>query len=271
MTDYLSQKFVKNLDIEAYHSLKDFVSSSQLKELAKSPAHYEASLEAPNKRTAALEFGDASHTFILQPEEFERRFVTMPLSIKTRRGKEWDAFSFANSNKSIITAEDFETIVAMDKALSSHKTAKALINLETGIPEMSCFFKDPSTGINCRIRPDFLPGGNIIVDYKTTESATPSEFQRSCVKYGYDISAGLYCFGMEILTGIPHKFVFIAQEKKPPYEVAVYEASPNFLDIGRSRAIGLLELLKECRETGFYPGYPDEIQTLDLPAWAKAA
>lgn len=271
MVDYLAQKFVRNLDIEAYHSLKDIVSSSQLKELSKSPAHYKAALDASSKRTAALEFGDAAHTFILQPREFERRFITMPLSIKVKRGKDWDAFSLAHSDKSIISAEDFETIVSMDKALTAHKTAKALLNLDTGIPEMSCFFKDPSTGLSCRIRPDFLPGGNIIVDYKTTENATPSEFQRSCAKYGYDIQAGFYCLGMELLTGVAHKFVFIAQEKKPPYEVAVYEASPDFIDTGRTKAIRLLQLLAECRATGIYPGYPDEIQTLDMPAWAKAA
>ena len=86
--DYITQKFVRDLNIEVYHGLKDIVSSSQLKELAKSPAHYKAALDAINKRTPALEFGDAAHTFILQPKEFERRFITMPLSIRTRRGKE---------------------------------------------------------------------------------------------------------------------------------------------------------------------------------------
>ena len=82
--NYLEQKFVQNLDIEAYHSLKEFVSSSQLKEMAKSPAHFKAALESPWKRTSALEFGDAAHCFMLQPKEFERRFTAMPSTIKVK-------------------------------------------------------------------------------------------------------------------------------------------------------------------------------------------
>lgn len=271
MDNYLDQRFVRDLDIEAYHGLKDFVSSSQLKELAKSPAHYKAYLDAPNKKTAALEFGDAAHTRLLQPHEFDRRFAVMPETIKVKRGKEFEAFQVSSAGKNIISRDDLEALCGMAESISNHKTAKALINLETGIAEMSCFFKEPSSGVLCRIRPDFLPGGNIIVDYKTTENASPSEFQRSCAKYGYDIQAGFYCLGMELLTGVIHKFVFIAQEKKPPYEVAVYEASADFIDTGRSKAIRLLQLLAECRETELYPGYPDEIQTIDMPAWAKAA
>ena len=268
---YLEQKFVQNLDIEVYHSLKEFVSSSQLKEMAKSPAHFKAALESPWKRTAALEFGDAAHCYILQPKEFERRFTAMPATIKVKRGKEYEAFQSANAGKTLLAGDDIEALVGMADSFRSHKTASIFLGSDSGIAEMSCFFTDPETGILCRIRPDFLPGGAVICDYKTTENASPSEFQRSCVKYGYDIQAGFYTLGMELLTGIPHRFMFIAQEKKPPYEIAVYEASPDFIERGRAKAVSLLETLKTCRETGIYPGYPDEIQTLDLPSWAKAA
>lgn len=267
--DYLTQRFVKDLDIEAYHSLKDFVSSSHLKELAKSPAHYKASINAPSERTAALEFGDAAHCYMLQPDVFSSRFVAMPEAIKVKRGKEYDAFQAANAGKTVLSKNDLDALKGMSEAFKSHKTASTFTGVENGIAELSCFFTHE--GLNCKIRPDYLPGSAIIVDYKTTENASPAEFQRSCVKYSYDIQAGFYTLGMEILTGVQHKFVFIAQEKKAPYEIAVYEASSDFIDRGRSKAIGLLEILKECRETGIYPGYPDEIQTLDLPSWAKAA
>lgn len=269
MNDYISRKFIPDMAIEDYHGLNDFISSSHLKEMAKSPAHYRAALEAANKRTAALEFGDAAHCYILQPHEFEKRFTSMPSTIKVKRGKEFEAFQAANEGKTILSAEDINALTGMADAFSRHTTANALVRVPEGIAEMSCFFTEPSTMANCRIRPDYLPGGAIIVDYKTTENASPSEFQRSAVKYGYDIQAGFYTLGMELLTGISHRFVFIAQEKKPPYEIAVYEASPDFIDRGRSRAVSLLEQLTECRKTGVYPGYPDEIQTLDLPAWAK--
>ena len=272
MNNYLEQKFIHNLNIKTYHELKDFTSSSHLKELAKSPAHYKAYIDSPQeKRTAALEFGDAAHNYILQPSEFERRFTSMPATIKVKRGKEYEAFQAANAGKTLLASDDIEALVGMADAYKNHKAASALVRVANGIAEMSCFFIEPSTGLKCRIRPDYLPGGAIIVDYKTTDNASASEFQRSCVKYGYDIQAGFYTLGMELLTGIPHKFVFIAQEKKPPYEIAVYEASSDFIERGRSKAVSLLETLKTCMETGIYPGYPDEIQTLDLPSWAKAA
>ena len=272
MSIYIEQKFINGMSIEEYHSLAGFVSSSGLKELAKSPAHYKTYLESGNgKRTPSMEFGDAAHNYILQPAEFERRYAVMPSNIKVRRGKEYEAFQEANAGKTVLAQDDIEALCGMADSLSRHTTASQLIRSDDGIAEMSCFFACPETGIHCRFRPDFLPGGDIIVDYKTTENASASEFPKACIKYGYDIQAALYLYGMEILTGVQHRFIFVAHEKKPPYEIGVYEASHAFIESGKVKMHRLLSTLMNCRETGVWPGYPDEIQTLDLPSWAKAA
>lgn len=268
----LQARFVPGMSNAEYHSLKQFVSSSMLRKLLKSPAHYKAALETPSESTKAMIFGSAAHAFQLEAAIFDKEYAVRPASIdaRTKAGKEaLAAFEEANQGRTIITSDEMTIIREMAEAMQSHSQASQLISV--GKKELSCFFTTNEIGINCKFRPDVLPGGCVIVDYKTTEDASPAEFAKTCANYGYDIQAAFYCYGMEILTGQEHRFIFVAQEKKAPYEVAVYEASEEFMLAGRTKMRRLLDLLHECQTTDTWPGYPDEIQIINLPGWAKAA
>ena len=100
-------------------------------------------------------------------------------------------------------------------------------------------------------------------------------FRRDAWKYGYHIQAGFYQMGVAISLGLDRypPFVFLAVEKSAPYGVAVYSASENFALVGRDRAGELLQRLKACRDAGLgaenWPGYPAELNELELPAWAN--
>ena len=61
------------------------------------------------------------------------------------------------------------------------------------------------------------------------------------------------------------QFVFIAVETKPPYLVAVYNASTDMINAGNRVADKNLETLANCRKSGKWLGYSEEITTLDLP------
>ena len=79
------------------------------------------------------------------------------------------------------------------------------------------------TGLQCKCRPDWISAdGGILVDLKTTEDASPREFQRSIAKWRYHVQAGWYMAGIEAAYGTrPSGFIFIAVEKKPPFAVGV--------------------------------------------------
>ena len=65
-------------------------------------------------------------------------------------------------------------------------------------------------------------------------------------------------------------FVFIFQEKNPPYLVNVVQLDDEAMEAGRQRMRIACEMFHGCTETGIWPGYCDYNQDPDvisLPPW----
>ena len=64
---------------EVYHADRSCVSTSGLKKILRSPAHYQASLASANrKETPAMFLGTATHSRLLEPELFEQELMVAP-------------------------------------------------------------------------------------------------------------------------------------------------------------------------------------------------
>jgi hypothetical protein len=63
-------------------------------------------------------------------------------------------------------------------------------------------------------------------------------------------------------------FVFIAQEKEPPYLVSVVEFDAEAIAEGHRLNRQAIDLFKRCVDTGEWPGYDDGITPISLPPWA---
>jgi len=61
----------QNVDSEVYHAHRDYLSSSDIRKLLRSPAHYRAP-SAP--ASPAQEFGTLVHTCVLEPETWAERY-----------------------------------------------------------------------------------------------------------------------------------------------------------------------------------------------------
>lgn len=241
----------------------DAVSFGSLKAMAKSAAHYQAYLNQPATQTAALNFGSAAHAMILQPRENLVAIMPEGIDKRTKAGKETFAeFQACSAGKIIITCEEAETINGMIQAINQTIWAKSL--LSKGLAEQTFQWIDPETGLPCKSRFDRIYE-TLVIDYKTTVDASFDGFQRQAIKYGYHLQPAHY------LAGLPpeSQFVFVAQEKEPPYAVSVFNADGDFLEYGRAERNRLMKQIMECKETETYPGYPDKIQPLYLPGWVK--
>jgi len=135
--------------------------------------------------------------------------------------------------------------------------------------ENSAFCTD-ITGAKLKFRPDIcIPDLDLIADIKTTQDASPQAFARDVVKYSYHLSAAMYAYGYELVTGRKlESFVFIVVEKNPPYAVAVYELDQASMQAGYRLYRQAIDKYNECTRTGHWPGYSDAIQSLSLPNWA---
>jgi len=217
--------------------------------------------------------GSAVHTSVLEPDEWDANYAVTPAGInrRTNAGKaEWDVFTTAAGSRTVISREDADLVGKITEGVFAHPAAGGLLGLP-GKAETSLFWKDAETGLECKCRPDFLlDDGSTIVDLKTTESASPADFMQSIVKFRYHVQAAWYLHGVEQATGKrPEQFVFVAVEKRPPFACAVYVAAPEMVQIGWDTARANLNRLAECMAADAWPGYSDQVELINLPAWMR--
>lgn len=171
-------------------------------------------------------------------------------------------------SKEVIKPEEYDEAQKIAASVRAHPAASKL--LQEGDAEVSFFWDDPDTGYPCKSRADFVNSMGYIVDLKTTQDASESEFGRSIGKFGYHRQNAMYMDGYEAVTGERAKgFAFIAVEKKPPYAVGVYLLDDESEDKGRDEYKGLLSKFSECQKSGEWPGYSDQVCTIELPGWYK--
>ena len=233
------------------------ISKSQLFKIAKSPYHFKYALDNPQEDTKSLLFGRAAHKYILEKEDFMNEFAILPnIDRRTSVGKEaYNNFLLASEGKDVITADDYEVIQKMDKAIDAVPLVRELLS---GEHEKSFFWVDEITGETCKCRPDCLTeynGLKMITDYKTTDSCADGMFERSCRKYGYKLQAGMYTEGLFQNTFEQYGFAFVAQEKTAPYAVRVYICTPEYINQGYDQFRELIGIYHDCKITGNWYGY----------------
>ena len=230
--------------------------------LSKTPLHFKyAQDHHEDDDTLALLEGRAIHKMILEPDTFADEFAVAPkVDRRTKEGKEtYEAVLNASAGKDVLTEDSMTKVVGMANALKQNPDA---VKFLTGDHERSFFWTDADTGEACKVRPDCLTEvDNIkyIVDYKTTESCSDGAFERSCRKYGYKFQAGMYREGVFQNTFEELRFVFVAQEKKPPYASRVYICTDGFVNEGYAQFRKAIETYHECKESGNWYGYDEEI------------
>ena len=252
-----------DLPIDAYHDSVG-ISKSGLDLISKSPAHYNASMSHRREPSLAFLIGNAVHTAVLEPEEFNNRYVMLDVDFRTKEGKQAKAEA-QETGREILNSQQYADVIGMRNAIMAHGNAKNL--LQNGDPEVSCL--EEIDGVQVRARADWLRRDNIIVDLKTTQDASPEEFASSMAKFNYHRQAAWYKHlfgkaGMEI-----DDFIFVCVEKVEPYAVAVYRLSDEDIEQGLRECLSLFDIYRECLLNNEWPAYPDIIQTLSLPRWKK--
>ncbi len=237
---------------------------STLLELKKSAFRYRRKLTAEHIETDPMRVGSATHVAALEPERFRSKWAVWDGG--SRRGKEWEKFKAQHEGLGILTADQYEEVQNIAKAVLSDEHAAKY--LRGGMAEVTALWE--VDGIKCKGRPDLSSHeADVMVDLKTTRDASPTAFAKACWNLSYHTRAAFYVDGEALATGRPPKrYVIVAVENQEPYAVQVYRLPEHILEVGREEYRTLLERLAWCRKENRWPGYADGELELELPAWA---
>lgn len=248
-----------------YHTHPTSLSVSGAKVLLRSPALFKYEREHP-KTKAVWEVGTAAHAVAVGRGR-ENVVVVDADSWRTKAAQEARDAARAKGLAPVLAA-DWQTCEDMGAVLAGNPLIRTL--LEGGEPEVSAFVVDEPTGVLRRARFDYLHDDGLIVDYKSAASAEPGAFATAAARYGYHQQAAWYLDVLADLAIRARAFVFVVQEKDPPYAAAVYELDAADVDLGRELNRAALERFRDCTAVDLWPGYPaeTEIHRLSLPRWA---
>jgi exodeoxyribonuclease VIII len=269
----------------AEYEAQNAANQSLLKKGLRSWAHAYDYLLNPPGPTPALQVGKAMHEAILEPDEFEKNWTTVPMNPETgkaydRRTKEgkaaWAVHLEENPDKETLPIKDWMFVLQARRQVWDQPAAKALLG-GAGMNEIGCVWIDEDTGMACKAlldRVTRLEGYTWVVDVKSTQDASPKAWPRHVVRYGYHIQAAFY---LDALAGVDRakghdpvdrRFVFLAFEKDPPFCVKAWACPPSLIEQGRAEYAGLLRGYKRCMEADEWPGYGGGIDEFHLPEWA---
>lgn len=274
------------LSDDDYHQRLGGVSSSGLKALLRSPAHYQAYKRKPNKDTDARRFGRAVHARLLEPLNFQKKFVVWDGG--RRQGTDFERFKRKHKGKAVLTPADMEAVdgcvnslldnpdFPLETFLAGIRDADGTQLVKPAVTEYSIFWTDEKTGIQCKVRLDaaHLDVEQMLAfDVKTTDDAREDAFSVQMAQLHYDLQAAFYVEGIRRFTGRTCPFMFAAVEVDDPHGSlfhALGESSP-FMENGRKKVRYVLDLMSRCQLTGEFPAYERGIREPTMLPWMQFA
>lgn len=254
---------------DVYHRLQVLSASGCKTLLDECPAtfRYEQDHPEEDEGNAAQWIGSAAHIIALEPHRWAEAVVVIDADdFRKKDAQERRDAALADGRIPLLT-KHADIVLAMGEALK----AKLGDQLAGGNAESSYLWVAEPFGVTIKNRPDWRSADNsLIVDYKTTTSATKRAFQARITDNGHHIQAGLYTEGHTILTGRRPHWLWVVQETKPPYCVTLFEPAPSVLHVGLDKALTAIETYAECTRTGVWPDHAPDRVLIDLPGWELA-
>lgn len=262
-----------DLGNEQYHSGPG-VSKSQLDDIAISPATYIWRKKAPvdTEKLQALDMGTALHCLLLEPHEFDSRFIKAPeFNRRTKDGKAEEAEflkNCADTGKMVLEYDDHRKLMLMRDSVMAHPDARWLLE-QAGHSEASIYWTDDETGELCRCRPDRkLNDFPILLDVKKVDDM--SRFERHVEEFRYHVQNAMYADGFAKHFGDKPEFIFLAVSSSIEcgrYPVRVRPLEPEWIATGRDLYRRDLNTYHQCRINNDW----HDLIPLQRPGWARRA
>lgn len=218
-----------------------------------------------------MEEGSAAHALLFGPAD-----SVVPVAAdnwRTKAAKE-DREAIRAAHKLPVLAsrfEDLQRMVGVARDAFSRCVDTHPYTLDDGDAEKSLVWVDdggPYGSVYCRARFDWVSmDRRLIVDYKTTENADPTAFQRRIFGLGHDLQDAFYRRGLKVAFGVDAHLVFLVQETEAPYACSFVSLDPMAAQQAEIRRDEACRRWARYLSVGYWPGYPDRIAYVNEPGW----
>lgn len=264
---------------DVYHQDRGSLSVSGAKLLLppSCPAKFREYQDNPPKPKRVYDFGHLAHRIVLGDGP---KFAVLDPAVhglkkdgtpadSPRATAGWKAAEAEAREAGLIpvSIDEWSVAEAMAEKVAEHPATAELFT--SGTAEVSLYSTDPQTGVRLRGRCDWLTEDGLIVDYKTSTTANPAELERKFWALGYHMQADWYR-SLVIACGLhPNpRFVFVVQEKTPPYVVTPVEYDDEAMFEARRLNRQAIDTYVHCLATGEWPSYAVGTVTISLPRFA---
>jgi hypothetical protein len=228
------------------------------------------------EESGPMRVGTGVHALLLEPEEFESRFVVMPdfhldEANVTGQGKRSDSkattyykekvaeFAKQTSGKSILTRTEYDQCLMCIEAIHSRPAMSRLITESSH--EVTVYGE--IEGVEFKGRIDALTT-DCIVDLKTTGDISPLVFGKRFFGLGYDFKLSIYReLIRQNIEGV-NDIKVIAQEPSGDFDNCLHPIYPEVLDMAFQRVLGVVRQYKECLASDIWPGVDGGQDEMDL-------
>lgn len=185
----------------------------------------------------------------------------------------YTAWKQCDDGRTAVTQKQMHHAKALQTALLSHPTIGALLQHPGRESEVSYFGFDDETGLELRVRPDVeinTDGARIGLDLKTISvwgvkaEQVKARLHREIINRDYHLSAAMYS---DVANFDQFFWIFINADEDYAW-VAIVEASPELLELGRLEYKKTLREIDRAQATGVWPApitadYTDELTDYD--------
>lgn len=228
---------------------------SELKHMARSPAHMRAAFTHPKEPHAVMRIGRIGHFLAIGGK-------SLVVYEGERRGNAWKDFKARHDGKEIVTSGEVERAQPIADAITSHPLVLEL-GLLDGEKEKELTWTG-HLGRACAGTIDVLRPLDT-VEIKITSNSSPERFTWQSARMLYHGQNAWYRDGARKNGYAIERAWCICVESEPPYEVTVFHLTPRLLDEGDKMIRLLVERVEACEREGVWPGYVQRPVPLDLP------
>lgn len=250
----------------------DALNWSTLKLIEISPAYAKNAYDHPEEIIYKPAFltGRVVHTAILEPDEFNIRYIVQPDfgDMRTKKAKlskaEW--LEDIDTDSEIITANDSDMAWRCAEAISKNEHAMRL--LDGAKFENIVTWGD--SGVKCKGRVDAQSAR--ITDLKTTRRNTLEEVLRDAATFNYHAQLAWYHDGAVragLIDGkvLPATIFIHGSHKSNFIDIVVLEMIGSTYESGRAKYKKLLSQYIACNATNWWPGMAERPVFWTLPEW----